>query len=183
MQMPRGDERQAAIAAAMRLWSRDHFEDAVTWAGQLPDAAERQSAEESAAFEQARIDPFKALNLASTLKATARRDEIIMRAATEWTLIAPDAASSWADSIADDALRCQVISGVALTLADREPLSAANLAVDRLPPGPLQDKVVLGIVQRWGLTNPNAATAWVAGFPEGSLRDAARGALEEYSKR
>jgi hypothetical protein len=181
--MPSGDERREVIVVLANAWAQQNFDEADAWVGQLPNGPERQSAQECLAADSAFTSPMDSLKLACALPSSPTRDEIITRATETWAASAPENAVAWAKQIGDDTLRQQVISGIAITWAESNPSSARDLAVNLLPAGPVQDGAMLGIVQRWMMIDAPSATAWVDKLPEGALRQAALGALNEYARR
>jgi hypothetical protein len=118
-----------------------------------------------------------------TLPSDSTRNELTTRATEAWAASAPESAAAWAKQIPDEALRGQVISGVATTLGSSDPVAAANLAINSLPAGEFQDQAVVAIVQRLAQTDQAAAEAWVAKFPEGSLRQTAQATLTREIER
>jgi hypothetical protein len=182
-QMSSGSEQTEAVAAVAGAWAEKDLTAAADWAAQLPDGAGRQSAQASVAAEAVYTSPMEALKLASTLAAGSTRDDIITRATAVWAASSPDDAISWAKQILDDTLRQQVISGIATTWGASNPVAAANLAINSLSPGELQDRTVVAIVQRWGLTDPTTARTWVNEFPKGALRERASAVLDEIARR
>lgn len=182
-EMPEGSDRQEALANIAGVWARQNFSEAATWAGQLSNGDERQSALESVAGEAVYTDPQAALKLATTLPLDSSRDELITRATEVWAASDPESAVAWAKQIPDNTLREQVISGIATTWGNSDPVAAANLAINSLPAGEFQDKAVVAIVQRWAMTDQAAAEAWVANFPEGSLRQSAQATIAREIER
>ncbi|HSY18996.1 MAG TPA: hypothetical protein VK815_11705 [Candidatus Acidoferrales bacterium] len=166
-----------ALMSAAGDWAKQDLAAATAWAGQLPADGDRQNALKSVAGVLAYSDPQKSLALAAALPADSGRDEIITCAAGIWAANAPKDAAAWAVQIPDDTLRLQVVSATAMSWGDSDSSSAANLAINSLPAGEVQNKTVLAIVQRWGLKDAAAASAWVAQFPQGDLRQAAMDAI------
>jgi hypothetical protein len=70
-------------------------------------------------------------------------------------------------------LRASVLAGESVAWAKQDPESAADLAVQELPAGRLQEDTVISIIQRWAQQAPEAAAAWVDQFPPGPLRTVA----------
>jgi hypothetical protein len=68
---------------------------------------------------------------------------------------------------------------VATIWGETDPVAAATLVLNALPPGKEQDDAVVGIVQRWAQSAPEQVSVWVAEFPEGPLREVA---LENVAK-
>jgi hypothetical protein len=172
-QMPAGSDRQEAIATMAGVWAGQNFAEANTWASQLSDVNERQSALVSVADSAVYSDPVNALKLAGTLTASSERDSVITRAVRGWARNSPDDAVAWAKQIPDEGLREQAIANVATSWAEKNPVAAGNLAVNSLQAGPLQNRAIIGIVQRWAATDFSGAKAWVDKFPEGPLREVA----------
>ncbi|HWD92236.1 MAG TPA: hypothetical protein VG938_07800 [Verrucomicrobiae bacterium] len=181
--MPPGDERREVVAVVANAWAQQNFGEANTWVEQLPSGPERQSAQECLAADSAFTSPMDSLKLACALPSSPTRDEIITRATATWAASAPENAVAWATQVSDDTLRQRVISGIAITWAESNPSSARDLAVNLLPAGSVQDGAMLGIVQRWMMIDAPGATVWVDKLPEGALRQAALGALNEYARR
>jgi hypothetical protein len=98
---------------------------------------------------------------------------LIVHAATQLTTLSPDEAADWAEQIPNQNLRQRVLSAVATEWSCSNPSAAANLALHELPQGRFQDNAVIGIVQRWALSDPGSATGWVQEFTPGTLRDTA----------
>jgi hypothetical protein len=181
-QMPAGSDRQEALVTMAGAWAGQNFEEATAWVGQLPDKTERQTVLQGVSDAAVYVNPVDALKLAGSLDETPARDDTIARAAGVWAIKAPGDAVSWAKQIPDDALREQVISSVATSWGEQDPVAAANLAINSMSPGPLQDRAVAGIVQRWGIVDAAGAAAWVNQFPEGTLRQTATAMLDQIAE-
>ena len=182
-QLPAGDERLEAIAAAAGTWAKADFGEAAHWAGQLPGSADRRIAQETVAAEAAYAKPVEALKLACALMPSSTRDEIIKRATATWATAAPEDAIAWAKQITDQTLRQQVTAGIAAAWGESNPVAAGYLAIESLPPGPLQNKTVMAIVQRWMQSDVKGATAWVNQFPAGELRQTAAAMMNDFATR
>jgi len=86
--------------------------------------------------------------------------------------LAPAAASEWAGRISEADLRTRMLACVATAWAEQDSTAAAELAVNALPTGELQDRAVTAIVQRWAQRSPAAAANWVEQFPAFPVREA-----------
>ena len=171
--LPAGPARHDAIKGVAIVWANSDLPSAIQWVRQLPDGEERHSAILSVAYEAARTDPMEALTLAREIPANQSQVDLITHAAAEWAATAPAAAAEWATQIPDVALRESVLVSVATAWGDSDPVAAANLAVNTITEEKQQDDAIVGIVQRWGQQDADAATAWVTPFPEGILRETA----------
>lgn len=168
-----GEARQEAINNVAIEWANQNFWEAIDWAKRLPIADEQQKALLNAAYEEARTAPQDALVAAVDFLEGSAQSELATHAAAQWAAVAPWEAVTWAKQITDDSLREQVLAAVAMAWSDRDPAQAANLAVQALSPGRLQDNAIIAVVQRWAQKQPEAAAAWVNQFPRGLLRDTA----------
>ena len=171
-QMP-ADVRQDAVTAASEKWAEKDFSAATNWVAGLTDESARLTAINAVIGQTVYSNPQGALTMAADLPQDANRDQLNKNAAGGWAANAPEDAIAWAKQITDDGLRQQVISAIAMGMADKNPASAANLAVDSLPAGKVQQDTVLAIVQRWGIIDPTAANAWVKEFPDPDFRQTA----------
>ena len=57
-----------------------------------------------------------------------------------------------------------------LALSETDPITAATLALQQLPPDREQQNILIGILQRWAALDPQAAHSWANQFPESDLR-------------
>jgi hypothetical protein len=168
-------ERVAAVCA------RQNVEEAIAWAQRLPEDAARQSALLAIAHEVASQNPAQALMLASQTIVPAEKQSIVTQAASTWAVTSPEAAAAWAGQIRDSSLREQTLAAIATSWANNDPLAAAQFILDSLPEGPIQDNAVMGIMQRLASRDADAASAWVAQFPE-RLRDNAVAEMNRISE-
>lgn len=166
-------EREDAIQTVAISWASRDLDGSARWARQLPGDAERQRALISAAYEASRRTPVAALHLAADLPGSQPRDEMILHAARQWAANDPKQAIDWGQKIQDQTLRNQVLGAIVTSWSETDPHAAAVAAVSLLPPGRQQNDAVVGIVKRWKQQEPQPAAAWVAQFPQGSLRQTA----------
>ncbi|HZR18799.1 MAG TPA: hypothetical protein VFE51_16040 [Verrucomicrobiae bacterium] len=172
-EQPEGRIRRAALEQIAIADSNRDLPTAAAWAMALPNGPDELAAKVTVAYEAARTDPVQAVDLASTLPPTPQRDDLLVHAASQWSSTDFTNAVSWALQVSDPQLRDRLVSAVAVGSAKEEPVAAATLAAQDLPPGPQQDRAVVSIVQRWAETSPDETAAWVAQFPQAPLRDAA----------
>ena len=172
-QQPAGDQRQLAADNLAIVWANSQLSNAINWGQSLTDLDERNRVLTAVANEAVRADAATALQLAVTLPADSQRDDLVRRAATEWASGDAPTAVSWAEQIPDPTLRASVLAGESVAWAKQDPESAADLAVQELPAGRLQEDTVISIIQRWAQQAPEAAAAWVDQFPPGPLRTVA----------
>lgn len=117
-----------------------------------------------------RVDPIAALEIARELPATERRDDFLEQAVMEWGGLDSKSSARWVRQIQSESLRNRLLGAVALGMATDQPGAAARLASEEMQPGSEQDRVTVGIVQRWIQSDPDGAAAWVEQFPQSPLR-------------
>lgn len=172
-QLADGPSRQASLNNVAIEWAVQDYSQAADWVRRLPNEAERTDFLRAIAYEITPLFPMEALRVAVELPPTQKRDELIGYTAMEWASQSPVDAGQWAQHIGDPELRAQVLANVAMAWADQDPQSAATLVATELPTGRAQADAAVGVVERWVQVQPEAAAAWVHGFPEGALRETA----------
>jgi hypothetical protein len=178
-----GRSRGYFLNSMAGVWAKHDLSDAIAWAQQLPQSAEQQNILARIADEATYIDPVMALTLASTLPENSSLDALIANAAGQWADKSPEAAVAWAGQIPDENLKAKVTSAIAIEWANSNPAAAADLAIDSLPAGLLQNLTIIDIVRRLALTDMATATSWVSQFPKGDLREGAQESLREASEQ
>jgi hypothetical protein len=172
-ELPAGATRKAAINGVAIMWANQDLALATAWAGQQLVGDERIGALTSVAYEAARTEPVLALDIAGALPAGTERDALAKHATLQWAAVDPIPAAQWAIQIEDEQLKERVLAHIATAWGDGDPAGAAKFAVQGLAPSHCQDDAVVSIVQRWVQHDPASAAQWVAGFPDGHLRETA----------
>ncbi len=170
-QKPAGALQRSAARSVAVIWANQNVQDAAAWVRHWPEN-EKESGLIAVAYEAARTAPESALWLASELSPTPARDGLITHTVREWASQDAEAPISWAEKMKASSLQEDVFANAAISLSEKDPIGAANLALQKLSPGARQDNTVVSIVQRWTQTAPAEAAAWVARFPQGEVRDA-----------
>lgn len=83
------------------------------------------------------------------------------------------AAHAYAESQAPGEAREELIARLALVMARWIPAEAAAIVAQDMRPGPAQTEAAVSVVHRWAGADSAAASAWVAAFPAGPLRERA----------
>jgi hypothetical protein len=167
-------DRQLALLDDVAIpWANSDPTNAMKWAESFPDDAARRQALAAVAGEAIRSQPLLALEIAVELPAGPQQVDLVRRGAMQWTSEDAGSAVAWIKQIPADDLRNQAMSGAAIVWSASEPVAAANLALEELPPGRLLDDTVISIVERWAQQQPEAATGWADQFAAGPLRNAA----------
>jgi hypothetical protein len=178
-----GEDQPDACRILAATWTRRQPEEALAWARGLPAGDLRGEALTGIGHEEAFKSPRKAIELAQEAGATPGAAEVIDQAVATWAASDAKAAMAWGKQIADPALREKVLAGVAVEWADRDPYAAANLVIDSVGEGRLEENSLVGIVQRIALGDMPGARDWVARFPKGRMRERAEAELVRITER
>lgn len=182
--LPDGDFAQSMVSQAAIAWANADLTAASGWARTLPDGSSRTTALSGIGFEAVRTAPIEALRIASEMTPGRDRNHLALQGAREWAASEPQAAMDWVGSMMDSPLREQLLATIAADYAERDPVDAAQLALEALPPGRAQNNAIVGIVQRWVQTDPEPAAAWVSQIPESALRrDAAQNLVAIWGRQ
>jgi hypothetical protein len=145
----------------------------------LEDAAEIESSEEryraiaEVAWNAFEIDPELASEAFLKLpEGCPERIRLLQHYAMRLNEQNHDEATAWANALASELECATALSQIALTLAETDPLAAANLISESGMAGHEFDVAVVQIIQRWAAKSPPDAAAWVTGFPPGPAREA-----------
>lgn len=168
-----GATRQESLDLIATTWAGHDFNAAVAWARQLPEPDDQQNSLIAIAYETARSAPLEAMKLAVGLPPSESRDDLLTHAANQWAGNEPRTAAAWVSQIQDQDLRERLLASVVTTWSDQNAVEAAEFGLKSVSPGEQQDRLIVGVVQRWAQTEPRQAADWVARFPEGALRDTA----------
>ena len=168
-QMARGAGRLNAVTQVAIAWAEQDALAAADWARGLGAEGERHAALLQIAYETARSAPFQSIQLGFESPPSPERDELIIHAARQWAAIDSPAAYEWAAKLSDASLAQKVIAEVMIVSAEQDGRSAAVQTVEALSPGPIQDRAIVSVIQRWGQSDPSSAAAWVKDFPPSPL--------------
>ncbi|MCW1921049.1 hypothetical protein OKA05_00690 [Luteolibacter arcticus] len=159
-----GEEAEAKVAL------RQALEDA----GKESDPAAREKAVAAVAWDAIDVDRELAQQAFAALAPggeEARR--LIAHFAMRLADTDPEAALEWARGLEQPAERDDALGRVAAVISATDPQRAAALALEEVPEGPLRDRTVVQVVQRWSQSAPADAGKWVAALPAGRARSAA----------
>jgi hypothetical protein len=164
-------------------WARQDLEGARVWVGSLATGESRDRALLALGGEAALRDPRLAIEILGDLEDSPQATGILTQAAATWTATEPEAAADWARSLEDPARREAVLGGIATAWADRDPYAAAQLVLDSIGDGSIEENSIVGIVQRLAFQDLDGARDWVARFPEGRTRERAEAEVQRVAGR
>jgi hypothetical protein len=165
--------RSAVMTQVAVAWGNSDLKAATGWVSSLSMDQPTADATIALSYEAARTDPLIALETGGRLAPSPQRDEALIFAFNQWVATDVGGARDWVFSLPASDLRQRLIAALSTTGAQANGQAAAELAATQLEPGSDQDRAAVSIVQQWAQSDPEAAAAWVAQFPEGALRTSA----------
>ena len=142
-------------------------------AAELDDADERWARLAKACLRWTDYDPLGALQRVHELGLDDTHRAILADVVQRWAGQNLAAALAWVTSRPPNAERDDMLARVAVAWSESQPTAAVRLVVEEMAPGLMQDEAGIAILHRWARQDFAAASAWVARFPLGDLRDRA----------
>lgn len=143
---------------------------ALAWVEQLGSDDARRSATEDIMHTVFLKDPKSAAELYTKNPTGGQGYQMFDQAVASWARNDAMNALNWARALPDEKLRDTAIRSSLRSMAESDPLKAANLVTSSLT-GAAQATAFIQIASTWTGTDPHAALAWATQLPE-----AARGA-------
>jgi len=162
--------QRESLGQVALVWYQKNPAAALAWAVQLPAGENRTAVILDLGYEICRTEPITALSLAGTLAPGKERDDMVVHGVSQWAAGNPLAAAGWAVQIPDETLRQQVLAAIGIAWAGGDSVSAATFALNNLPQGEEQNRVIVGVVQRWAQAAPENAAKWIEQFPAVPVR-------------
>ncbi|MEY2493028.1 MAG: hypothetical protein QOH24_1979 [Verrucomicrobiota bacterium] len=154
------DRANAATVAG--LIAKQDRERAQQWVSQLANEQARGAAESVLVSQLAFNDPRGAAEWATTLPDDSRAGAI-RNAVNVWTANDQTAAEQWVDQLSGE-LHDEALSGYALRISFKDPMTAANLAAGISDPT-IRNQLLQSITGEWLRQSPHEATAWIQNSP------------------
>jgi hypothetical protein len=158
------------LLRSLREWAAKDPEAALAAAMKLPEGNERNQALSAVCFGLAETDPANAVKLAQTLNLSKQPGAVMENLVQQWANTDLSSALDWANSQPASEQRDGFTIRIAYTMSQSNPTDAANLVINQISPGPMQDEAVMTVLNQWAHQNLAAATTWVKEFPTGSLQ-------------
>jgi hypothetical protein len=166
--------RPQILNTVARGWLERNHRYALAWAQGLSDANEREAVLVEIFARIADTNPADAVRLRQELEGGGNADAELANLAQRWAQRDLSAVLGWTDSLVSGEQRDQLHARVAFIQSQHNPAQAAQLVLDRIPPGNAQAEALISVVHQWGRLDPDAAFAWVTQIPESALRERAR---------
>jgi hypothetical protein len=174
------EERSEAISRVATVWSRTSFADALVWARNLSE--HREAGLLALANEASPRNPAQALELLGQIAPSKESEGILTRSITAWSDVDSSAATRWAENQKDPVIRSTALSAITTSLADRDPIAAAEMLITKTERSPAQENAIMGILQRFARKDVDAALKWASQFPE-EIRGPALAEIQRISER
>jgi hypothetical protein len=166
------------LLRSLRAWAAKDPEAALAAAMKLPEGDERNQALSAVCLGLAETNPADAVKLAQTLNLDKQPGAVMESLVQQWAGTDLASALVWANSQPAGDQRDGFTTRIAFVMSQSNPTDAANLVINQISPGPIQDEAVMTVLNQWGNQNLAAAATWVKGFPEGPLQARAAAELE-----
>jgi len=157
--------RQVALG-----WAASDSLAAARWAERLPDVEIRTDAVLAVAYQSADRFPLAALEIGGILPPSPCRDDLLEHAVSQWAYQDPSNALAWASRITGQDLQYRLVGAVALVMARNGEVAAAKAAVESIAPGEVQNRTMVGILQRCAYTSPEFARDLATQLPDPQSR-------------
>jgi len=171
--LDKGSLRDDAMLCVARSWTVLDRQAAENWATQLPDSNDRDAMLTSVCFQVAEKDPRQAVIMAAQHNLENLPGSVMENLTQQWAARDFSGALSWIGEFPAGEQRDNMYARLALVQAQTSPMAAAQMVVQQIPPGPIQDEAAMSVVNQWATRDLAGATAWVKQFPPGPLRERA----------
>ena len=175
--LPAGIWRETTMRRLAQDWAAQDLASAENWASRLHDETERNSALTDVCFRVAQTNARQAIEIAVRHGLEAAPGAVLENLTQQWAAQDLSAAASWVTEQPAGQLRDQMLGRLAYVQSQTQPAAAANLVVNEIPGGPIQDEAVMTVLHQWATSDLPSATAWVNRFSPGALRDRAEAEL------
>ncbi len=173
--MPRATERENAIRELAHEWAAEDRVAAEQWAAAFDDPEDWERAMTHVCLEVAVRNPREAIEIAQGHELNPGTVESI---AGQWAKSDFNAAADWVRESPAGELRDNALARLALVRAETSPVEAASMVSTSLAAGPAQEEAAIAVLYQWLRQDPEAASQWVDVFPDGKLKERARGEIQ-----
>lgn len=172
--------RRKSLLRVAQNWAMQEPEDALKWVigAEFETDYERKMAGCMVCTQVAREDPIEAIQLALDYGVNKEAEEILTNLTARWAELDAPAALKWAASQSAGKQRDDLVLGIATVVLNNDPVKAAKLVLQEIPPGEGQNEAVFAILRLWAFKDMAGAKAWAEVFPEGPIRNRAVAELD-----
>jgi hypothetical protein len=174
--------RPRILSVIARAWTEQNHLHALEWSQSLPDVTERETVMVGILALVSQSDPGEAVRLRQQYSQDPDDDAALTDLAQRWAESDLSAVLGWTDSLPPGPQRDQLMARAAFIQSQSSPAEAAQLVMDRIPPGEARGEALVSIVHQWARQDFAAASAWVARMPDALLRERAMQELEAAAR-
>jgi len=167
------ESRTDLMRVLARNWAQADIAGATNWIAQLADPNERDTMLSCVCFGIAEGDPQLAVQTLEQQGLNERRNVMLGNLAQQWASQDMQAAIAWADNCPTGEIRDNLFRHIALAESDTAPAESAQLVMEQISPGSVQEEAISDVLQRWARQDMSGAFAWVKQLPSGAVRDRA----------
>jgi hypothetical protein len=140
--LPESDFHGEAVKQVAIAWADQDLETALEWVTGLPESQDKDAALVSVGYEAARAEPARALSLMGGLPPSAERNGLLVHAVSQLATADPNSAISYVEKVEEPELREEMMTGIAVGIAEEDGSVAATLATTEIRPGEQQHRSV-----------------------------------------
>ena len=168
------DLRAEVLSRVGQLWAARDPLTALRWADGLKADSEREAVLAQASRQIAGSDPALAVHLHAQFLHDEFPNSALENLTQLWAERNFNEALDWTSSRAEGAQREQLLARLAYVKAQNAPSEAAQLVLEKIPPGEARDEAAMSVLHVWAQRDWPAASAWVEHFPSEAVRLRAR---------
>ncbi|WP_035605228.1 hypothetical protein [Haloferula sp. BvORR071] len=180
---PAGVARDEALRRFAQLLAARDPVRAERWASSFSDEAERASALGNVCSQIALTDAGEGVRKFERHQLGETSGVLLENLVQQWAGQDYAAAAAWTLARPAGQQREQMCGRLAIVLAATEPENAARLVLEEIPAGMIQTEAVMSVLYQWGSRDREGASAWVALFPSGSLKERAENELLQLARQ
>lgn len=158
------------LEPALTTWAQADPAAVRDWVQTLPAGDVRKSSASRLAREWSNQDPQAALNF-----LVSEKNDLSTYLLSKWMDTDPDKAVGWSQGLPPSPERDHALSTIVSSLGRSDPSRAQTLYTQISAGG--QPAAAQYLMDAWGARDPQGASAWLAGLPEGAARDEATASL------
>lgn len=166
-----GPAREEMLRRVAQYWTTQDSVSARQWAEQLPIPGERNAALTDVCFQVAQADPRLATQLADQYGLGKLPGATLENLVQQWAERDLTTAIEWVEGRPAGEQKNQMLTRVAMVVAETAPADAAQMVVSQISEGNVRTEAAVSIVYQWARRDLPGARAWVDAFPEGPLRE------------
>ena len=177
------EKEEYRLLRELRAVATTNVESALAGAMTFPEGDERNRVLAAVCFGLAQTDPADAVKLAEKLQLGGQGGGVMENLVQQWATADLPSALEWVNSQPQNQQRDEFTMRVAYILSQTDPSDAANLVVNQIAAGTVQDDAIITVLHQWANQDMVAAVNWANGFSDKTLRLRALNELNGIANR